>query len=148
MKSEPDCYSIDDLKRDKITHWDGVRNYQARNMMRDIMKIGDMVFFYHSNAKPPGIVGVAEVCKESYPDFTAFDPESDHPCQKSTPDSPIWFMVDIRFKLKFKDIVPLETLKKFSEIDGMQLLRKGNRLSVMPVNKDHWEFILQLEKSC
>ncbi len=148
MKSEPDCYSIDDLKRDKITHWDGVRNYQARNMMRDIMKIGDMVFFYHSNAKPPGIVGVAEVCKESYPDFTAFDPESDHPCQKSTPDSPIWFMVDIRFKLKFNDIVPLETLKKFSEIDGMQLLRKGNRLSVMPVNKDHWEFILQLEKSC
>jgi len=144
MKSEPSCYSIDDLQRDKVTHWDGVRNYQARNMMRDQMKKKDLVFFYHSNAKPTGIVGIAEVVKEGYPDFTAFDPTSDHPDPSSTPDKPRWHMVDVRFKKKFKHIIPLSELKQFSVLTNMKLLQKGNRLSVMPVAPKEWQFILEL----
>ena len=108
MKSEPGCYSIDDLKQDKTTHWDGVRNYQARNMMRDDMKKKDLVLFYHSNAKPTGIAGIAEVIKEGYPDHTAMDPNSEHPDPKSTPDNPRWYMVDIRFKKKFNSIISLQ----------------------------------------
>ena len=146
MKSEPNCYSIDDLKKDKITCWDGVRNYQARNMMRDSMKEKDLVFFYHSNATPPGIVGVAEVCREGYPDHTAFDPKSDHPDPKSDPDNPRWFMVDIRFKQKFKHIISLAELKQIDYLKQMKLLQKGNRLSVMPVTKNEWDFITDLAK--
>jgi predicted RNA-binding protein with PUA-like domain len=144
MKSEPNCYSIDDLKRDKTEHWDGVRNYQARNFMRDDMQKKDLVFFYHSNAKPTGISGIAEVCKTGYPDFTAFDPDSDHPDPKSDPDNPRWFMVDIRFKKKFKNIITLESLKQQPFLQDMKLLQKGNRLSVMPIEKKHWDFILEL----
>lgn len=149
MKSEPNCFSIDDLAKQpgKTTHWDGVRNYQARNMMRDEMKKGDLVFFYHSNAKPTGIVGIAEVIKEGYPDHTAFDPTSEHPCTKSTPDAPLWYMVDIKLKKKFNALVPLSQLKQQPELDGMQLLRKGCRLSVMPVEKRHWEHICMLAQT-
>lgn len=143
MKSEPDCFSIDDLKNapDQKSPWDGVRNYQARNFMKNDMKIGDKVFFYHSNCKPPGIIGIAEVCSEAYPDFTAFDPESEHPDPKSTPENPRWFMVDICFKEKFDHLIALDELKKYEELAEMPLLRKGNRLSVMPVSHKAWTFI-------
>lgn len=145
MKSEPSCFSIDDLRTasKQITAWDGVRNYQARNFMRDDMKIGDQVFFYHSNTNPPGIVGIAEVVSEAYPDHTAFDPNSEHPDAKSTPENPRWFMVDIRFKEKFSHILSLDYLKQHTELKNMPLLRKGNRLSVMPVSQDEWRFITE-----
>lgn len=146
MKSEPNCFSISDLKKQKgeTTYWDGVRNYQARNMLRDEIKKGDKVFYYHSNTKVPGIVGLADVVKGGYPDFTAFDPDSDHPDLSSTPDNPRWYMVDIKFKKEFSDVIALETLKSCPELQGMRLLQKGNRLSVMPVEKTHWDFILSL----
>lgn len=148
MKSEPDCFSIDDLYHSpqQMTHWDGVRNYQARNFMRDKMQVGDLVFFYHSNCNPPGIVGIAEVSSNAYPDHTAFDPHSEHPDSSSHPDNPRWFMVDIRFKQKFSSILSLESLKAHAELHGMQLLRKGNRLSVLPVSAAEWEFICNLSK--
>jgi predicted RNA-binding protein with PUA-like domain len=147
MKSEPDAFSLDDLKAmpKKTEHWDGVRNYQARNMMRDEMKKGDLVFFYHSNCKTPGIVGIAEVVKEGYPDFTAFDPEAKYYDPKSDPDNPRWYMVDIKFKRALKRTISLEELKQLPQLEGMPLVRKGNRLSVMPVERKHWDAILALE---
>ena len=148
MKSEPDAFSIDDLKAmpNKTEHWDGIRNYQARNMMRDDMKKGDLIFFYHSNAKVIGIVGIAKVVKEAYPDFTAFDPEEKYYDPKSDPDNPRWFMVDIKFARKLKRTITLNELKQHSDMLGdMPLLRKGNRLSIMPVSEAHWQFILDLE---
>ena len=146
MKSEPSCFSIDDLRASKnqTSPWDGVRNYQARNFMRNDMQIGDLIFFYHSNCNPPGIVGIAEVASETYPDYTAFDPNSDHPDAKSTPDNPRWFMVDVRFKERFDHIITLETLKQYPELQDMALVRRGNRLSVMPVSAKDWAFILGL----
>jgi len=146
MKSEPNCYSIDHLQQDSITHWDGVRNYQARNMMRDQMQTGDLVFFYHSNAKPTGIAGIAKVVKNGYPDHTAWDPNSEHPDPKSTPDDPRWFMVDVQFKQKFKNITTLKELKNYACLQDMLLLKKGNRLSVMPVEPAHWDFIISISK--
>ena len=148
MKSEPDCFSIDDLYNspNRTTHWDGVRNYQARNMMRDQMQEHDLVFFYHSNTKPPGIVGIAEVTQEGYPDHTAFDPNSDHPDPKSDPDNPRWYMVDVTFKQKFKRAISLEELKAIPFLQEMKLLQKGNRLSVMPIDKTHWDFIIELSE--
>lgn len=145
LKSEPSCFSIEDLKHapHQTTCWDGVRNYQARNFMRDEMRIGDLAFFYHSNCKPPGIVGIVEICREAYPDHTAFDPESDHPDLNSTPDRPRWYMVDVRFKEQFKQIIALETLKQCSQLNSMPLLRPGNRLSVMPVDAEAWQFITE-----
>lgn len=146
IKSEPDCFSIDDLKNapQQISPWDGVRNYQARNFMRNEMKIGDKVFFYHSNCSPPGIVGIAEVASEAYPDYTAFDPNSDHPDANSTPENPRWFMVDMRFVEKFSHIISLEQLKSYPQLEHMALVRKGNRLSVLPVDANAWSFILSL----
>ena len=146
MKSEPNCYSIDDLaaEKTKTTHWDGVRNYQARNFMRDDMKKGDEVLFYHSNAKPPGVAGLATICKEAYPDFTAFDPGEMHYDPKSKQESPTWMMVDVKYKKKFKQFIPLEELKKLKSLDGMELLRKGSRLSIQPVSKKHFETIVKL----
>ncbi|MFC7781226.1 EVE domain-containing protein [Legionella taurinensis] len=143
MKSEPSCFSIDDLQNapNQTTHWDGVRNYQARNFMRDQMQVGDQVFFYHSNCNPPGIAGIAEVSSPAYPDHTAFDPLSEHPDDKSTPENPRWFMVDIRFKEKFNHLIALDALKQYPELSNMPLLRKGNRLSVLPVSQDEWDFI-------
>lgn len=143
MKSEPSCFSIDDLQKSpkQTSPWDGVRNYQARNYMQKEMQIGDLIFFYHSNCKAPGIIGIASVCSEAYPDFTAFDPNSDHPDPSSTPDHPRWFMVDVCFKEKFDQIISLDELKKHPELDDMPLLRKGNRLSVMPVSQKAWDYI-------
>jgi len=124
-----------------------VRNYQARNMMRDQMQKKDLVFFYHSNTKPSAIVGIAEVCKVGYPDFTAFDPNSDHPDLSSDPDKPRWFMVDIKFKQKFKHPISLHELKHYAFLKEMKLLQKGNRLSVMPVSNEEWGFITELAAS-
>jgi len=146
MKSEPTCFSIDSLRQspEQTTPWDGVRNYQARNFMRDSMQVGDLVFFYHSNCKPPGIAGVAEIVSEAYPDYTAFDPGSEHPDPNSSPDKPRWYMVDVRFKEKFPHLIALDTLKQYPELEKMPLLRKGNRLSVLPVSAAEWEFIMHL----
>lgn len=144
MKSEADCYSIDDLKRDKRTHWDGVRNYQARNFMRDDMQVGDLVLFYHSNADPPGVAGIAKVCKTAYPDHTALDKKEQHYDPKSTEDNPIWMMVDIAFVETFPRVVPLSELRESSQLDGMLLLKRGQRLSVMPVQPQHFKVIQKL----
>lgn len=145
MKSEPDAYGINDLERDGREPWDGVRNYQARNMMRDDMRVGDQVFFYHSNCKEPGIVGLAKVASEAYPDPTQFDPESRYFDPKSSEDSPRWLLVDVEFVRKLKRTITLAELKAHPELDGMILTRRGNRLSVMPVEKPHWDLILSLE---
>ncbi len=147
MKSEPNAFSIDDLRNrpQQSEHWDGVRNYQARNMMRDEMKIGDRVFFYHSNCEEPGIVGIAQVVRESYPDFTAFDPDDKHFDPKSNPDKPAWFMVNVQFVKKLSRTISLKELKLKPELGDLALLRRGNRLSIMPVNSEQWQFILALE---
>lgn len=150
MKSEPHEFSIDDLKAapKKTTHWDGVRNYQARNMMRDDMRKGDRVFYYHSNCDVPGIVGVARIVKEGYPDHTAFDKKDKHYDPKSDPENPRWYMVDIAFVRKFKNVIALSELRAYAEneLEGLALLRRGNRLSVMPVDDAHWSFIEALGK--
>lgn len=148
MKSEPDEFSFEDLwnASGRRTHWDGVRNYQARNFMRDDMRPGDQVFYYHSNCETPGIVGLAEVCSESYPDHTAFDPKDKHFDPKSDPGNPRWMMVDIRYKRKLKRPISLAEVKRHADrLDGFALIRRGNRLSVMPVEKKHFNFILSLE---
>lgn len=147
MKSEPDAFGIDDLANmpEQTEHWDGVRNYQARNMMRDGMKLGDQVFFYHSNCVEPGIVGIAEVCQEGYPDFTAFDPEHKYFDPKSNPDKPTWIMVDVRFIRKLTRTITLKELKDHPILSELTLLRKGNRLSIMPVSSAEWSYIMSLE---
>ncbi len=147
MKSEPNAFGIDDLQNmpDQTEHWDGVRNYQARNMMRDEMKVGDQVFFYHSNCEVPGIVGLMEVVKEGYPDFTAFDPNSKYFDEKSDPAKPRWFMVDIKYIRHTKRVIPLAELKEHDALENMALVRKGNRLSIMPVSQQEWDYILGLE---
>lgn len=147
MKSEPDAFGVDDLKnRPKQTeHWDGVRNYQARNMMRDEMKLGDQVFFYHSNCETPGIVGIMEVVKEGYPDFLAFDPDDVHFDPKSDPAKPTWMMVDVKYVRSLSRIISLRELKQKQELADLALVRRGNRLSIMPANKEQWDFILSLE---
>lgn len=147
MKSEPEEFSIDDLyRRPKRTEpWDGVRNYQARNFMRDGMKRGDQVFFYHSNCEVPGIVGIARVAREAYPDHTAFDPDDPHFDPKSDPDDPRWMMVDVQYVRKLKRTIPLSELKDNRKLRDMPLVRKGNRLSVMPVTPKQWQAVLDME---
>lgn len=147
MKSEPNTFSIDDLKNrpDQTEPWDGVRNYQARNFMRDQMKAGDQVFFYHSNCEGPGIVGIMEVVRQSYPDPTAFDPQSTYFDPKSDPNKPRWFLVDVRYLRHTRRIIPLAELKEHEALENMALVRKGNRLSILPVTEEQWEAILQLE---
>ena len=150
IKSEPDAFSIDDLKNapGKKDHWDGIRNYQARNFIRDDMRKGDLAFFYHSNCKPPGIVGICEVVSEAYPDHTAFDPNEKYFDPKSDPENPRWMMVDVKYRRKTRRMISLEEIKQHAErLEGFPLIRKGNRLSIMPVSKDHWEFILDLEQA-
>ncbi len=148
FKSEPPVFSIDDLASspNQTTHWDGVRNYQARNYLRDSIKLNDMVFFYHSNSDPSGIAGIAYVTKIGYPDFTALDVNNHHHDPKSTVDNPIWYMVDVKFKEKFKSIISLQTLKNYPELENMVLLQKGSRLSIQPVAKQEWDFILKIAK--
>ncbi len=150
FKSEPDVFGIDDLAAQpgQTDHWDGVRNYQARNFMRDRMKKGQLGFFYHSNTKEPGIVGIVEIAREAYPDHTAFDPEDPHYDPKSDPDNPRWYMVDVKLVRKLARTITLTELKELAgrpELAEFPLVRKGNRLSVMPVTEEQWEFILGLE---
>ncbi len=146
MKSEPNAYSIDDLVKDKKTHWDGVRNYQARNFMRDDMKKGDKVLFYHSNAKPTAVVGICEIVKEGYPDFTAFDPEDKHFDPKSKEDKPTWIMVDIKLESKLARPITLEEIKENPKLQNMRLVQRGNRLSVMPAEKKEFDEIIRMSK--
>lgn len=150
MKSEPESFSIDDLARAprKTTCWDGVRNYQARNMLRDEFKRGDLAFFYHSNCELPGIVGIVEIVREGYPDHTAFDPHDHHFDANSDPAAPRWYMVDVKFVTKFPRALSLRELKDYAgdKLAGFQLLARGNRLSVMPVSVAHWKFVNSLLK--
>lgn len=143
MKSEPDVYPWSQLVKDKSTHWDGVRNYQARNIMRDDMKIGDWVLFYHSNCKPPHVAGVAKVCKEGYPDFTAQDPNSKYFDEKASPENPRWVMVDIEPILEM-EAVALPDLKANPSLEGMPLLKRGQRLSVQPVSVEHFAIVCKM----
>lgn len=143
MKSEPEAYSIDDLATDGTTHWDGVRNYQARNLIRDEMKVGDKVLYYHSRLRPPGVVGLAEVVEEAYPDHTSWDPDSNYFDPKSTPEEPRWFMVDIAFVRKFDRMVSIDELKEYPELADMVLLNRS-RLSVQPVTPEEYQFIVDL----
>lgn len=142
MKSEEDVYSIDDLERDGSTCWEGVRNYEARNNMQE-MKEGDLVLYYHSNAKPSGVVGVARVCKEAYPDHYAFDPDHNYYDEKSDPDDPRWYMVDIEFVEKFPEKVPLSDVKDEKKLEDMELVRRM-RLSVQSVKKDEFEHVKKM----
>ncbi len=144
MKSEPSCYSIDNLKKDGVEPWDGIRNYQARNMIRDDMKMGDRALFYHSNTKEIGVVGTMKIVKEAYPDPTQFDPHSEHPDPKSDPENPRWFCVDVQFESKFPKVVSLAEIKNDPAFVDMPLVKKGNRLSVMPITKKHFEAIVKL----
>jgi predicted RNA-binding protein with PUA-like domain len=148
MKSEPEVFSIDDLinAKNQTTFWDGVRNYQARNYIRDEMKVGDKVIFYHSNSEPPSAVGVCEIVKEAYPDFTAFDPDNPHYDPKSKKDSPTWFMVDIKFVKKFSHFVSINEMRENKKLQNMKLLQRGNRLSVMPLSKDEFNEIIKMGK--
>lgn len=143
MKSEPDVYSIDDLARDGKTMWDGVRNYQARNFMRDQMQAGDLVFFYHSNAEPSGIAGIAKVVGKPYPDPTAFDKKDIHFDPKSKKEAPTWYLVDVAFVKKLKRLLALDEIKKIKGLEGMLLLQKGSRLSVQPVSQAHWDILTE-----
>lgn len=150
MKTEPNAFSLDDLisRPGQTEPWDGVRNYQARNMMRDEMKIGDQVFFYHSNCDLPGIVGIARIAGEAYPDPTAFDPLHKHYDPAGSPQKPRWLMVDVQFVRRLQRIISLAELKTHTgKLDGFTLLKKGNRLSIMPVDAKHWAFIEALEHS-
>ncbi len=146
MKSEPDAFSIDDLKRDGQTHWDGIRNYQARNYMRE-MQVGDAVLFYHSNCRPPGIVGTMKVIKTVYPDHTAFDPKDPHFDPKSNANQPRWEMVDLAYVSTFPKMLSLAQLRLEPALSTMFILRKGNRLSITPVTKEEWQVIFRLLES-
>lgn len=148
FKSEPDVYSIADLEADtnQTTFWDGVRNYQARNMLRDDIQPGDRVLFYHSNAKPPAVAGLATVVRGGYPDFTAWDPASAHPDPKSTAENPTWYMADIRFDEAFPHPLPLDVLRGVAGLEKMELLRKGSRLSIQPVTKAEFDLVVKTAK--
>ena len=147
MKSEPDVFGVDDLMKapGKTEPWDGVRNYQARNMMRDEMKKGDLVFFYHSNCKEPGIAGIMKIVREGYPDHTAVDPREKYYDARSDPDNPRWYMVDVKHVRKLKRVITLTELKTHPQLAELPLVRRGNRLSIMPVTKKQWDFISGLE---
>lgn len=149
VKSEPESFSIQDLAKspNQTTHWNGVRNYQARNMLRDDMKQGELVLFYHSSSDPPAVVGVAEVAREGYPDFTAWDKKSPYYDETATQDDPRWFMVDIRLKEIFSKPIELRQLREEKGLAEMVLLQRGSRLSVQPVSKSEFETILKLAKS-
>jgi len=144
MKTEPDEFSIDDLAKRKVEPWTGVRNYQARNFIRE-MEAGDGVLFYHSSCEVPGVAGIAEVAATAYPDPTQFDRKSDYYDAASKREEPRWSLVDVKFKRKLKRVIPLAELKDRNELEGFALLARGNRLSVLPVSKPQWDFILGLE---
>ena len=147
LKSEPTTFSIDDLARVKVEPWDGVRNYQARNFMRDQMSVGERAFFYHSSCPLPAIVGIMEIASQSYPDPTAFDRDDPHYDPKSDADNPTWMLVDVKFVSKLKQPLALEQLKREPELADMRLLKRGNRLSVLPVDEKHWKHIVEMTAS-
>lgn len=144
MKSEPGCFSIDDLKAcpDGITAWDGVRNYQARNLLRDEIQVGDGVLFYHSNTRDPAIVGVARVVRSGYPDHTAWDPQGDHFDSRSTPAKPVWYMVDVQYLAHLRWPLSRDDLRHHPDLSQMEVLKRGSRLSVQPVSADQWREVL------
>lgn len=144
VKSEPSVYSIDDLEEDGTTTWEGVRNYQARNLMRDEVQEGDLVLFYHSRDKPLGVAGIARVSKAGYPDPFAFDEDHEYYDPKSDPDEPTWYMVDLEFVEKFPQIVERDTMKQTEGLGDMLVLRRGQRLSVMPVTEEELEIVAGL----
>lgn len=144
MKSEPDCYAIDDLQKDGTEPWDGIRNYQARNFMRDDMRVGDKVLFYHSNTKPPHVAGIAEIASEPYPDPTQFDKKSQYFDPKATKENPRWFLADVKFVSKAKNILSLHAIKNDPDFTSMLLVQKGQRLSIQPVAKQHFERIKKM----
>lgn len=144
MKSEPNVYSLDDLKREGSTCWEGVRNYQARNFMRDDMSVGDGVLYYHSRVAPIGIAGLARVCKESYPDHEQFDQDSKYYDPKATEEKPRWFMVDLEYVRHFAETLSLEQLKEADNLDGMLVTQKGQRLSIQPVEQEHWVRVCEM----
>lgn len=148
VKTEPESFSIQDLAKSpqKTTCWSGVRNYQARNYMRDEMQVGDRVLFYHSSTDPPAVVGTAKVVREGYPDPTSWDKSDDHYDPASSPEKPRWFMVDIQLDQIFRQPLPLESLRGVAALKKMELLRKGSRLSVQPVSKEEFEAVLELAK--
>jgi predicted RNA-binding protein with PUA-like domain len=146
MKNEPDDYSIDDLKKDKTEPWDGIRNYQVRNMIRDDMSIGDIAFYYHSNCDIPGIYGLMTINSKAYPDHTAFDKKAKYYDIKSDKKKPTWLMVDVKYKRKLKNPITLKELKSEKKLSNMKVVQKGNRLSITEVEKKDWEYILSLEK--
>jgi len=145
MKSEPDTYSIDDLQSFGVDHWDGIRNYQVRNFFRDQMQVGDQAFFYHSNCKEPGIVGTMEIVSKAYPDHTAFDPSEKYFDSKSDPENPRWLMVDVHYIRHLDRMITLGELRLQKQITDMKLLQRGNRLSVLPLLKKEWQYILDME---
>ena len=146
FKSEPSAWSFADLmaEPDQTAEWDGVRNYQVRNFMRDDMKVGDGVLFYHSSAKPLAVVGTAQIVKESYPDSTSWDPADKHYDAKTSPDNPTWLMVDIKGEQEFKRPVTLEEIKQNPKLQDMLLVRRGMRLSIQPVTKEEWDGVVSL----
>lgn len=146
MKSEPEEYSIEDLKRDGRSRWFGVRNYQARNFMRDHMKVGDMVLFYHSSCKVPGVVWLARVSDTVIPDKTQFDPSSKYYDPKSTQEKPIWYAIEVEYKEVFWDVITLDALRTYPELQDMRLLQRGNRLSITPVSRVEYDTIISLSK--
>jgi predicted RNA-binding protein with PUA-like domain len=149
IKSEPDTFSVDHLAKSprKTTHWDGVRNFQARNFLRDQMQRGDLAFFYHSSCEVPAVVGVVKVVKAGYPDHTAFDRNDKHYDADSDPENPRWYMVDVQLQRKLQRPITLDTLRTHAHdaLRGLALLKRGNRLSITPVSDAHWDFILSLE---
>jgi predicted RNA-binding protein with PUA-like domain len=149
LKSEPSVFSIDtfDTSPRKTTGWEGVRNYQARNMLRDEMQQGDLAFFYHSSCPEPGIAGIVEIVRTGYPDASAWDPHSEYYDPKSPENKPLWYAVDVRLVRRMKHFIPLASLREHASeaLDGLLLLRKGNRLSITPLEPAHWQFILTLE---
>ncbi|MFT5676315.1 MAG: putative RNA-binding protein with PUA-like domain [Paraglaciecola sp.] len=149
FKTEPDAFSVDDLANmpNQTEHWDGIRNYQARNYLRDQVKLNDQVFIYHSSCKYVGIVGLAEVVKEGYVDHTQFNPETKYHDPKSDPANPRWYMVDIKFKQKFDNLLSLKEIKTMHDIKDVGLVKKGHRLSIMPVNTREFEVLLKAAKS-
>jgi predicted RNA-binding protein with PUA-like domain len=145
IKSEPDAYSIDDLARDGSEPWDGIRNYQARNMIRDDMQIGDEVLFYHSSCKVPAVVGLARIASRAYPDPGQFDPRSKYFDEKSPQDNPRWLLVDVAFQRKTRRPIPLSELKEHPGLAEFRLNQRGNRLSIFPVSMQHWNLVLGME---
>ncbi len=145
FKSEPEQFSIDDLRDSprQTEHWDGIRNYQSRNTIRDDIKQGDMVLFYHSNANPPGVAGTAKVVREAYPDHTAWDPKSDYYDKKSNKDDPTWFMVDVKFEEKFDALLTLPDMRELPGLADMMVVRKGMRLSIQPVTRKEFDTVVR-----